>query len=170
MNFDIEKMLAEQSSEEVLAAIQEEITRVLKEREEKSVRETAIKKTREDLKEALAKYMATIMEEPLDETRDMIEDMDDEFLKIETVAGKMIKLKDNKGSEDALVNFVRGLFQSSYFLYITDTETRYKMCGIAVGATTISHSLKLLKFLIYSSHSIYLKYLNHLSYLNYIFT
>ena len=33
--FDIEKMLAEQSSEEVLAAIQEEITRVLKEREEK---------------------------------------------------------------------------------------------------------------------------------------
>ena len=115
MNFDIEKMLAEQSSEEVLAAVQEEITRVLKEREEKNARETAIRETRENLKEALAKYMATIIEEPLDETRDMIEDMDDEFLKIESVAGRMIKLKNDKDNEDMLVNFVRGLFQSSYF-------------------------------------------------------
>lgn len=110
MNFDIEKMLAEKNSEEVLAAVQEEITRVLREREEKSARETAIRETRENLKEALAKYLATVMEEPLDETRDMINDMDDEFLKIESMAGRMIKLKNDKDNEDTLVNFVRGLF------------------------------------------------------------
>lgn len=109
MNFDIEKMLAEQTPEEVLAAVQEEITRVTKEKDNAIAQKRAIIEAREELKGSMFHYMSTVLG-PDPKLADYIDNMDKDFEKIERIAARIAKMEKNDEKDDILMNFVRGLF------------------------------------------------------------
>lgn len=102
MNFNIEKMLAEMTPEEVLAAVQEEITKVAKEKKKIENKKAA----REALKESIYNYMETVFEEEFNK-EDTFEYLSSELDKIEALAEKVKHLDEDS---DQLVKLVRGLF------------------------------------------------------------
>lgn len=109
MNFDIEKMLADQTPEEVLTAVQEEITKVMKEKDNALAQKRAIIEAREELKGSMFHYMSTILG-PDPELKTYIESMDKDFEKMERIAAKVAKMEKTGEKDDILMNFVRGLF------------------------------------------------------------